>query len=121
VFLPHVLDANRDVIGRDVARLVGDTHGKDAGRDPVGWLASEAARLLSAYGLSPDLRGFGIPTGKLPELAEKSSGSSMRGNPRELSMESPELAPGKYVVRYRVLSTDGHIVEGNYEFFVDPK
>ncbi|WP_457796457.1 copper resistance CopC family protein [Methylocystis sp. S23] len=41
--------------------------------------------------------------------------------PRELSMESPELAPGKYVVRYRVLSTDGHIVEGNYEFTVDPK
>lgn len=41
--------------------------------------------------------------------------------PRELSMESPELAPGKYVVRYRVLSTDGHVVEGNYEFTVDPK
>jgi copper resistance protein C len=41
--------------------------------------------------------------------------------PRELSMDSPELAPGKYVVRYRVLSTDGHIVEGNYEFTVDPK
>jgi len=41
--------------------------------------------------------------------------------PRELSVESPELAPGKYIVRYRVLSTDGHIVEGNYEFTVDPK
>lgn len=41
--------------------------------------------------------------------------------PRELSMDAPELAPGKYVVRYRVLSTDGHIVEGNYEFTVDPK
>jgi copper resistance protein C len=41
--------------------------------------------------------------------------------PRELSMDSPELAPGKYVVRYRVLSTDGHIVEGNYEFTVDAK
>ncbi len=41
--------------------------------------------------------------------------------PRELSVDSPELAPGKYIVRYRVLSTDGHIVEGNYEFTVDPK
>lgn len=41
--------------------------------------------------------------------------------PRELSMEAPELAPGKYVVRYRVLSIDGHVVEGNYEFTVDPK
>lgn len=41
--------------------------------------------------------------------------------PRELSVESPDLSPGKYIVRYRVLSTDGHIVEGNYEFTVDPK
>ncbi|MGJ0509512.1 MAG: copper resistance CopC family protein [Methylocystis sp.] len=41
--------------------------------------------------------------------------------PRELSMDSPDLAPGKYVVRYRVLSVDGHVVEGNYEFTVDPK
>ena len=40
---------------------------------------------------------------------------------RELSVNSPDLTPGKYVVRYRVLSKDGHIVEGNYEFFVDPK
>lgn len=40
---------------------------------------------------------------------------------RELSVNSPELTAGKYVVRYRVLSKDGHIVEGNYEFFVDPK
>lgn len=40
---------------------------------------------------------------------------------RELSVNSPELTPGKYVVRYRVLSKDGHIVEGNYEFFVDTK
>jgi methionine-rich copper-binding protein CopC len=41
--------------------------------------------------------------------------------PRELSMDAPELTPGKYVVRYRVLSVDGHVVEGNYEFTVDPK
>jgi methionine-rich copper-binding protein CopC len=41
--------------------------------------------------------------------------------PRELGVESPELSPGKYTVRFRVLSIDGHIVEGNYEFFVDPK
>ena len=40
---------------------------------------------------------------------------------RELSVNAPELVPGKYIVRYRVLSKDGHIVEGNYEFTVDPK
>jgi len=87
VFLPHVLAANRDSISRDVARLVGDSHGTEAVRDPVGWLASEATRLLFSYGLAADLRGFGIPTEKVLELAEKSSGSSMRGNPRELAIE----------------------------------
>jgi len=87
VFLPHVLAANRDSITGDVVRLVGESHGKEAVRDPVGWLASEASRLLLAYGLAADLRGFGIPAEKVAELAEKSSGSSMRGNPRELAME----------------------------------
>ncbi|MGD9545685.1 MAG: copper resistance protein CopC [Methylocystis sp.] len=47
--------------------------------------------------------------------------SAVPGKPRELAAEAPELAPGKYIVRYRVLSSDGHIVEGNYEFTVDAK
>jgi alcohol dehydrogenase class IV len=87
VFLPHVLAANRDVINRDLARLVGDSHGKEAARNPADWLASEASRLLASYGLPSDLRAFGIPAEMVPELAEKSSGSSMRGNPRDLAME----------------------------------
>ncbi len=87
VFLPRVLAANRDVIARDIGSLVGPSHGKEAARDPVGWLASEATRFLRAYGLPSDLRGFGISEEKAAELAEKSSGSSMRGNPRELSMK----------------------------------
>ena len=87
VFLPAVLHANRDVIGSDLARLVGGTRGREAAKDPVGWLASECRRLLSAYGLPTDLRGFSIPPQRAAELAEKASGSSMRGNPRDLSME----------------------------------
>lgn len=87
VFLPHVLAANRDAISGDVARLVGHSHGNEPARDPVGWLASEAARFLLAYGLAANLRGFAIPAAKIPELAEKSSGSSMRGNPRELALD----------------------------------
>ena len=39
--------------------------------------------------------------------------------PRELSVDAPSLTPGRYVVKYRVLSTDGHIVQGNYEFTID--
>jgi methionine-rich copper-binding protein CopC len=38
-----------------------------------------------------------------------------------LSLDAPDLPPARYIVRYRVLSTDGHIVEGNYEFTVDAK
>ncbi|KAF2991780.1 copper resistance protein CopC [Methylocystis sp. MJC1] len=60
----------------------------------------------------------------IEDTSGKVLGSGAAGTPdkpRELSMDGPELAAGKYVVRYRVLSTDGHIVEGNYEFTVDPK
>jgi hypothetical protein len=35
-----------------------------------------------------------------------------------LTVALPALAPGKYVVRYRVLSVDGHVVEGNFPFTV---
>ena len=41
--------------------------------------------------------------------------------PRELTLDAPTLSPGRYVVKFRVLSQDGHIVEGSYEFFVDAK
>jgi alcohol dehydrogenase class IV len=44
-------------------------------------------KLLSAYGLPSDLRDFRIPRDRIPEVAEKSSGTSMRANPRELTLE----------------------------------
>lgn len=31
------------------------------------------------------------------------------------------LAPGRYTVRYRVLSADGHVVSGKYSFQLQPK
>ena len=37
---------------------------------------------------------------------------------RLLTVAVPALAPGTYVVRYRVLSVDGHVVEGNFSFTV---
>jgi copper resistance protein C len=43
------------------------------------------------------------------------------GKPEELSLEAPDLAPGRYIVGYRALSQCGHIVEGNCEFTVDAK
>lgn len=39
-------------------------------------------------------------------------------DPKALSVGLPELAPGAYTVRYRVLSVDGHVVEGSFRFTV---
>ncbi len=76
-------------------------------------------KLRFGGGVEPKYSKLTVENAEGKVLGEGSIGTPDK--PRELSMESPELAPGKYVVRYRVLSTDGHVVEGNYEFTVDPK
>ncbi len=87
VFLPHVLRANAATISQPLERLLRDVPGRSAQTGPVEWLGAEVTRLLGLYGLPSDLRAYGIPKDSLDVLAERSSGSSMRGNPRELSME----------------------------------
>jgi len=42
-------------------------------------------------------------------------------DPRRLSVALPPLARGRYVVKFRVLSVDGHIVEGTVPFEVRPR
>jgi len=42
-------------------------------------------------------------------------------DPKQLSVALPALDPGTYTVRFRVLSVDGHIVEGNFLFTVKSK
>ena len=39
-------------------------------------------------------------------------------DPRRLSVSLPPLAPGRYVVSFRVLSVDGHVVESRLTFTV---
>jgi methionine-rich copper-binding protein CopC len=39
-------------------------------------------------------------------------------DPKRLSVAVPALPPGVYVVRFRVLSVDGHIVEAEFPFTV---
>ena len=41
-------------------------------------------------------------------------------DPTRLSVGLPALAPESYVIRYRVLSVDGHVVEGEIPFAVRP-
>jgi methionine-rich copper-binding protein CopC len=38
---------------------------------------------------------------------------------RDLQMSAPQLPPGRYHVRYRVLSTDGDLVQGKVDFEID--
>ncbi len=41
-------------------------------------------------------------------------------DPRRLSVSVVALPPGRYTVRYRVLSVDGHLVESGFAFTVTP-
>ena len=42
-------------------------------------------------------------------------------DPRRLSVGLKPVAPGTYTVKFRVLSVDGHLVEGTYAFEVRPR
>ena len=39
-------------------------------------------------------------------------------DPALLSVSTPNLGPGRYTVRFRVLSVDGHVVESSFAFTV---
>jgi hypothetical protein len=41
-----------------------------------------------------------------------------QNDPTLLSVSTPNLGPGRYTVRFRVLSVDGHVVESSYTFTV---
>lgn len=38
---------------------------------------------------------------------------------RDMDMNAPMLSPGRYHVRYRILSPDGDLVQGKIDFIVD--
>ncbi len=40
---------------------------------------------------------------------------------KSIILPLPELAPGKYSVKFRVLSVDGHVVESSFDFTVKDK
>jgi copper resistance protein C len=81
--------------------------------------APKSVKLRFGGGVEPKYSKLSIEdaTGKL----FGDGAQEVPGKPKELMLDTPDLPPGRYVVRYRVLSQDGHIVEGNYEFTVDAK
>jgi copper resistance protein C len=42
-------------------------------------------------------------------------------DPKSIVLPLPELAPGKYSVKFRVLSVDGHVVDSTFDFTVKSK
>jgi copper resistance protein C len=81
--------------------------------------APKTVKLRFGGGVEPAYSKLTIETPDGKVLAEGAVGKPE--TPRDLSVDAPDLPPARYIVRYRVLSTDGHIVEGNYEFTVDGK
>jgi alcohol dehydrogenase class IV len=98
LFIRPVLRANAEVIREDCRLLyqtaleqgVADKQGAAAQDDPVQWLIGEIDSLFSVYDLPVNLKGFAVDPGQIPEIARRSSGSSMSGNPRELPQEERE-------------------------------
>ena len=39
-------------------------------------------------------------------------------DPKSVVLELPEMQPGRYTVKFRVLSIDGHVVDSEYNFTV---
>ncbi len=95
VFIRPVLKANAEYIRKDCEVLAGEAlqdqgYGIPKGYDAVQWLQEEIGKLFKLYGLPENLREYSIPTHQAAEIAMRSSGSSMSGNPKELSLEERE-------------------------------
>jgi len=54
------------------------------------------------------------------ERVDKRDAAIDGSDPAHVSVSVDRLAPGKYTVRYRALSADGHLVSGAWEFEVAP-
>jgi alcohol dehydrogenase class IV len=100
LLLRPVLRFNAPSIREDCGRLARST-AELAGRaaveeaDPVTWLLGEIDGLFRLYRLPENLKGFGIREADIPEIARRSSGSSMSGNPREMPQEERERMIGQ--------------------------
>lgn len=54
------------------------------------------------------------------ERVDKRDAAIDGSDPSHVSVGVNQLSPGKYTVRYRALSADGHIVSGAWEFEIAP-
>jgi methionine-rich copper-binding protein CopC len=52
---------------------------------------------------------------------DRGDGAVARDDARLLTASLPAMAPGIYTVRYRVLSVDGHVVDGSFSFTIESR
>jgi alcohol dehydrogenase class IV len=93
LMLPVALKVNAEVRQADLARLARVLFGRTSSMEPreaVAALIGEITHLCETVGVPRRLSDVGVTRAHLPALVTSSRGSSMRGNPRELSDE--ELA-----------------------------
>jgi lactaldehyde reductase len=100
LLLRPVLRFNAAAVREDCGRLLRsvEEHDGRAARspaDPVEWLLAEIDGLFRLYELPENLKGFGIREADIPEIARRSSGSSMAGNPVEVPQAERERMLGQ--------------------------
>jgi alcohol dehydrogenase class IV len=86
MLLPGVLAFNRPAIEPDISELVSGT----ARGQGVDWLLETAIELIDSFGLRAEWQRYEVPVEKIAGIAERSSGSSMAGNPVEMSQGERE-------------------------------
>lgn len=78
--------------------------------------------VILVFNEAPEIEFSGIKITS-PDLALVLEQTPLKGpNPNSLTVPLPtsELRVGRYVVNYRVLSVDGHLVEGRTSFSIAP-
>jgi alcohol dehydrogenase class IV len=103
LFIRPVLRFNASAIREDCLRLARSAAEYEGGApaaplpaaDPVEWLLEEIGGLFRLYGLPQNLNSFSIRPADIPEIARRSSGSSMSGNPVEVPQSTRERMLGE--------------------------
>ena len=75
-------------------------------------------RLTFTEAIEPRFSGIELATGDGRVIATRAVVDP--GNDRQLVLALPPLVPGRYRVRWHVVSVDTHRTEGNYSFAVEP-
>ena len=98
---------------------VGHAHARLVKSDPSARAtiarAPEAVRLWFNERLEPAYSSASVWSAAGAELGREPAAVDAT-DPKLLKLRLPPLAPGRYQVRYRVLSVDGHVVEDSFFF-----